>query len=1332
MIAGYFGFSNTGDELILAALLQDLRMVFPEASFVVVSGNPDDIRKNHLVESIPFNDVQRIIKTAASVDFVIMGGGGIFHDYWGIDTKTIFTSAHIGIPFYTTIALLASINKIPLMLSAVGVGPIATEEAKLCVRSIAEIAAIITVRDQASAEHLIVLGILPEKISCTADLVFNLTSSFDDRTLFANESKNRLMIGITLRNWDVGVDPVVWERQVADGIDCFLDNHLNFRGIFVPFQDSDDQFLNDFGVSRRVSKLLRNSNRMDWILPSTTFSQRASALAHCDVVLGMRLHSLIVASMNKVPVVALQYDLKIKNIMAQLGMEDYVLDLNDISGASLLTLLEKAYQNRSEISNQLLIATAKLGNLAKRNALHASEFIEKKYAMPQLSPSVNPILADTILHLSQIHDVEINQIKELQTKLIQLKEENTHHKDSIHNLEEEATRSKNSITVLEEENSSNKKSINNLQEDFAKLGVIVDNEDSAELDITSDINPLFVKLNEKLKNKNQIIKRRDIELESIKKSRGWKLLWLFWQIRLAIIPKNSIQEKLIHNLFSRIKRLPNKIKYLFKRARQILYISLSRISRYAYSFLEYKKRRHKNFPANLSGLKVPFEPGLVSIVLPVHNGDRYIREAIESILNQTYPQFELIIIDDGSTDETGRIIDAYEKRDSRIHVFHQSNQKLPQSLNNGFKKAVGEYLTWTSDDNRLKPDFLEKMVSCLSKHPSWDMIYANMDIIGEDGLPLKNSSWYSGYHNPFNSEHVHLPTNTAELNTWPNNFIGGAFLYRSYVNNLLAGYNTNQYTREDYDYWMQINSLFTIKHVNFNTPVYDYRFHSESLTHHDEELKITSDRKFLMIFDNFRRDFNLMPLVWILDDNTHAPYQKEIIETLRKVLTHRGQTLLTTNEIQSINTPQHWLPCVFLSVSEDPVSPPDCPSAITDKCIKAILCTSTAGHFENLYKNWDMGLSLGPLENLSVLAGGSNRWWASTRLDTLLTAVDIRCRSIHVQKIEKQIPEPQLETPQISVVICTYNRNQVLEKSLRAITDQTINQREYEILIVDNNPDGKELLEFIAKFRNQYFYDNPDTLRLVHCPLLGLSYARNAGISEAKGEILLFLDDDSVAKKDILEQYIKAFSENPKAGVIGGHIFLQRPEVLSMVWKDGWENYWSHFVTGHPEYATVQYWWEFPWGANWCARKKALFQIGGFRIRYGRQGNNFSGGEEIVASSLIQKLGYTIAILPQAEVIHLVDQSRFTLKHLKHTIYSGMFVHYQTQLDLYLPFESGIKNILEHSRNIPGKAVRYLLHPKDAGAQANMLETFFIVSGRFLLMFRQMREEFKRLFSFIG
>ena len=80
------------------------------------------------------------------------------------------------------------------------------------------------------------------------------------------------------------------------------------------------------------------------------------------------------------------------------------------------------------------------------------------------------------------------------------------------------------------------------------------------------------------------------------------------------------------------------------------------------------------------------------------------------------------------------------------------------------------------------------------------------------GAPLRGSDWFSTYQVPPGSEHIHLPASTAELNTWPNNFIGGAFLYRSRVAWLLGGYSVNQYTREDYDYWMQVNALLTRLH----------------------------------------------------------------------------------------------------------------------------------------------------------------------------------------------------------------------------------------------------------------------------------------------------------------------------------------------------------------------------------------------------------------------------------------------------------------------------------------------------------------------------------------
>ena len=86
---------------------------------------------------------------------------------------------------------------------------------------------------------------------------------------------------------------------------------------------------------------------------------------------------------------------------------------------------------------------------------------------------------------------------------------------------------------------------------------------------------------------------------------------------------------------------------------------------------------------------------LISIVLPVYNGEKFLEKSIESCLYQTYANWELLIIDDGSVDKSAEIARQYEKRDSRIHYYrNEYNLKLPRTLNRGFSRAKGEYLTW--------------------------------------------------------------------------------------------------------------------------------------------------------------------------------------------------------------------------------------------------------------------------------------------------------------------------------------------------------------------------------------------------------------------------------------------------------------------------------------------------------------------------------------------------------------------------------------------------------------------------------------------------------------
>lgn len=100
---------------------------------------------------------------------------------------------------------------------------------------------------------------------------------------------------------------------------------------------------------------------------------------------------------------------------------------------------------------------------------------------------------------------------------------------------------------------------------------------------------------------------------------------------------------------------------------------------------------------------------MISIIVPVFNVQNYIRECLDSILNQTYKEFELILIDDGSTDNSGKICDEYLKKDSRIKVIHKKNGGLSSARNCGLEEAKGDYICFVDSDDSIKPDYLEKL-----------------------------------------------------------------------------------------------------------------------------------------------------------------------------------------------------------------------------------------------------------------------------------------------------------------------------------------------------------------------------------------------------------------------------------------------------------------------------------------------------------------------------------------------------------------------------------------------------------------------------------------------
>ena len=128
---------------------------------------------------------------------------------------------------------------------------------------------------------------------------------------------------------------------------------------------------------------------------------------------------------------------------------------------------------------------------------------------------------------------------------------------------------------------------------------------------------------------------------------------------------------------------------------------------------------------------------LVSVVIPVYNSEKFLAESIESVLNQTYKNIEVITIDDGSTDKS---LDILQQFSDKITIISQPNQGLTAALRAGIKKINGKWFKWFSPDDVLYPDAIEILVNEIKKFTDNTIIYSNWDLIDENNKKLRNFS----------------------------------------------------------------------------------------------------------------------------------------------------------------------------------------------------------------------------------------------------------------------------------------------------------------------------------------------------------------------------------------------------------------------------------------------------------------------------------------------------------------------------------------------------------------------------------------------------------------
>lgn len=389
--AGTAAWWNAGDEAILYAMVGELRAQYPGVRIGVVSANPKGTLGVYKVREIPASEIQTLIEFAKQSDLLILGGGGLFYDYWGFAVDNLLTENQGGAGIYVGFAMLATLLNKPLMIYAVGVGPLFFDTGKHYTRLTFEQAQAITVRDSESKELLISLGIVPEKIQVTADPVWGFPEIPIDlsesliQSIGLNASSP--VLGVSVRPWTNPLTDDAWANEVARALDDFIQKN---RGtvIFIPFHKNDGS-VDDYAQSQKIHRLMKYADSAHILDADISLEKKVSVLRRCDLMLGMRLHANILAMRYGIPAIGLAYDPKVTNLFNEASKPDYVLDLRFFSAESLYFVLEQAFKERETLRGFYAKTAESMYALAKENVALTERLTRNN------QPSNSPLPVDT-------------------------------------------------------------------------------------------------------------------------------------------------------------------------------------------------------------------------------------------------------------------------------------------------------------------------------------------------------------------------------------------------------------------------------------------------------------------------------------------------------------------------------------------------------------------------------------------------------------------------------------------------------------------------------------------------------------------------------------------------------------------------------------------------------------------------------------------------------------------------------------------------------------------------------------------------------------------------
>ena len=267
---------------------------------------------------------------------------------------------------------------------------------------------------------------------------------------------------------------------------------------------------------------------------------------------------------------------------------------------------------------------------------------------------------------------------------------------------------------------------------------------------------------------------------------------------------------------------------------------------------------------------------LVSVVIPVYNSEKYLEECLDSILNQTYENIEIIAINDGSEDSS---LDILKKYSNKIRIFPQENQGLASSLNLGVSKIKGNWLKWFSPDDIMYPYTIETLVGEAKKHSDNTIFYSNWNIIDDAGKILRE--FHESNYNELSTFDYNVRLLDGQQINVNTTLISTHLLEKCTIRELADP------VAIDYDFFLHSALLYSTRFHLISKPLVKYRVHTDQLSHKNIS-------KTLDYIQEIRNE-----ILTQLDDSLQNKYTDELlryqkIKPVKRKTIELGMKLLTS------------------------------------------------------------------------------------------------------------------------------------------------------------------------------------------------------------------------------------------------------------------------------------------------------------------------------------------------------------------------------------------------------------------------------------------------------